>query len=154
MSFSLSNPVGIDELEAAIVASDKPRAECPITHRFTPGLYIREILIPAGTLLTSMEHRFEHPFIISQGKIEVFSENEGSVVYQAPHCGITKPGTRRALLAIEDTVWTTFHVTDETDVEKIGETILAPHHNPLLPSNDPKLEAWRSSNHQPPRIES
>lgn len=146
--------MGIDELEAAIVASDKPRVECPITHRFTPGLYIREILIPAGTLLTSMEHRFEHPFVISKGRIEVFSEAEGAVTYEAPHCGITKPGTRRGLLAITDTVWTTFHVTDETDVEKIGEAILAPHFNPLLENNDSALEAWRLSNHQPPLIES
>lgn len=153
MISDLSNPVGIDELEAAIVASDKPRVDCPVVHRFTPGLYIREIFIPAGTLLTSMEHRFEHPFVISKGRIEVFSENEGAVVYEAPHCGITKPGTRRGLLAITDTVWTTFHVTDETDVEKIGDAILAPHFNPLLPSNDPKLEAWRISNHQPPRID-
>lgn len=145
--------MGINELEAAIVASDKPRVECPITHRFTPGLYIREILIPAGTLLTSMEHRFEHPFVISKGCIEVFSEAEGAVTYEAPHCGITKPGTRRGLLAITDTVWTTFHVTDETDVEKIGEAILAPHFNPLLENNDPALEAWRLSNHQPPLIE-
>jgi hypothetical protein len=152
--FDLSNPVGIDELEAAIVASDKPRAECPVVHRFTPGLYIREIHIPAGTLLTSMEHRLEHPFVISKGKVEVYSETEGAVIYQAPHTGITKPGTRRGILAIEDTVWTTFHVTEETDVEKIGEAILAPHFNPLLASNDPRLEAWREYNHQPPKIES
>lgn len=136
----LTQPRGLDELEAAIVASDKPRAVCPVTHRFTPGLYIREIHIPAGTLLTSMEHRFEHPFVISQGRIEVFSETEGAVTYDAPHCGITQPGTRRGMLAITDTVWTTFHVTDETDIEIIGEAILAPHHNPLLESNDRRLE--------------
>lgn len=145
MISDLTNPAGIDQLEAAIVASDKPRVECPIVHRFTPGLYIREIRIPAGTLLTSMEHRFQHPFVISQGSIEVFSESEGAVTYHAPHCGITQPGTRRALFALTDTVWTTFHATNETDVEKIGDTILAPHFNPLLPSNDPSLEAWRKS---------
>lgn len=151
MISDLSNPASLDELEAAIVASDKPRVDCPVTHRFTPGLYIREILIPAGTLLTSMEHRFEHPFVISKGKVEVYSETEGAVIYSAPHTGITKPGTRRGILALEDTVWITFHVTDETDVEKIGEAILAPHFNPLLPDNNPRLEGWRKSI---PKIES
>ncbi len=145
MNLDLLNPVGIDELEAAIVASDKPRAVCPVVHRFTPGMYIREITIPAGTLLTSMTHRFEHPFVISKGKVEVCSETEGPVIYEAPHTGITPAGTRRGILALEDTIWTTFHVTDETDVEKIGEAILHPHFNPLLPSNDPKLEGWRES---------
>jgi len=146
MISDLSNIVGIDELEAAIVASDKPRVDCPVKHRFTPGLYIREIFVPAGTLFTSMEHRFEHPFVLCKGKIEVYSENEGAVIYEAPHCGITKPGTRRGVLALEDTIWITFHVTDETDVEKIGEAILVPHFNPLLPDNNPRLEAWRKSN--------
>lgn len=145
MNVDLSKPVSLDELEASIVASDCPRVDCPIVHRFTPGLYIREITIPAGTLLTSMEHLLEHPFVISKGRIRVTSETEGSVIYEAPHTGITQPGTRRALFAETDVVWTTFHVTQETDVEKIGEAILAPHFNPLLEDNSPGLEQWRSS---------
>ncbi len=123
----------IDQLEAAML--DGVPVEMPVTHRFTPGLYIREISIPAGTLLTSALHWTEHPFVISKGRIEVVSETEGRVVYEAPHTGITKPGTRRALYALTDTIWTTFHATDETDVEKICATILGPHENPLLPDS-------------------
>lgn len=111
------------------------RVEMPVTHRFTPGLYIREIHIPAGTLLTSAIHRTEHPFIISKGRIAVISENEGRVIYEAPHCGITKPGTRRVLHAETDTVWTTFHATEETDVARICAAILEPHANELLPEH-------------------
>ena len=142
---NLTNATSLDELEASLVHSGLPKAECPVTHRFTPGMYIREIFIPAGTLLTSMEHRYEHPFVISQGRIRVTSEKEGCVTYQAPHTGITRPGTRRALYAETDVIWTTFHVTEETDVEKIGQAILAPHFNPLLSDNDPALELWRES---------
>lgn len=91
------------------------------------------------------EHRYEHPFVISQGRIRVTSEKEGCVTYQAPHTGITQPGTRRALYAETDVIWTTFHVTDETDMEKIGQAILVPHFNPLLSDNDPALELWRES---------
>lgn len=135
----------LDELEAAIVHSGQPAAVCPVVHRFTPGLYIREIHIPAGTLLTTMTHKTEHPFVISKGRVRVTSETEGSVVYEAPYCGITQPGTRRALLAETDLVWTTFHVTDETDVEKIGEAICHHPENPLLPDRPQELEAWRDS---------
>ena len=145
MTTHLTNHTSLDELEASLVHSGLPKAECPVTHRFTPGMYIREIFIPAGTLLTSMEHRYEHPFVISQGRIRVTSEKEGCVTYQAPHTGITQPGTRRALYAETDVIWTTFHVTEETDVEKIGQAILAPHFNPLLSDNDPALELWRES---------
>jgi hypothetical protein len=115
----------LDELEVALARL--PRVELPVTHRFTKGMYIREIQIPAGTMLTSMTHKTEHPFVISEGAIKVTSDNEGSVIYEAPHTGITKPHTRRALHALTDVVWTTFHVTEETDVEKICEQILEPH---------------------------
>ena len=114
----------LDELEVAL--AQMPRVELPVTHRFTEGMYIREIKIPAGTMLTSMVHKTEHPFVISDGVIKVTSDNEGSVIYEAPYTGITKPNTRRALHALTDVVWTTFHVTDETDVEKICEEILEP----------------------------
>lgn len=112
----------LDELEVAMARL--PQVDLPVVHRFTPGLYIREIQIPAGTILTSMTHKTEHPFVLSRGTIMVTSENEGSQVYQAPYTGITTANTRRALKAITDVVWTTFHVTEETDVEKIGEQIL------------------------------
>lgn len=142
---ALAEKPGIDELEAAMVASDCPRVDCRVEHAFLPGIYCRQIHIPAGTLVTSMEHKFKHPFIVSKGIVEVTSATEGSVTYKAPFQGITAPGTRRALYAVTDVVWSTFHVTDETDVEKIGEAILAPHFNPLLQTNDPAREAWRTS---------
>lgn len=113
----------------------RPAVEMPVTHRFTPGMYIREIFIPAGTLLTSAIHKTEHPFVISKGRIAVISENEGRVIYEAPFTGITQPGTRRVLHAETDTIWTTFHATDETDVSKICLAILEPHVNPLLPED-------------------
>jgi hypothetical protein len=114
----------LDELEVAL--AHMPRVELPITHRFTKGMYIREMQIPAGTMFTTMTHKTEHPFVVSEGVIKCTSDNEGSVIYESPHTGITKPNTRRALHALTDVVWTTFHVTDETDVEKICEQILEP----------------------------
>ena len=131
----------LDQLEEVILAGKS--VECPVVHRFTPGMYIREIFIPAGTLLTSMEHKTAHPFVISQGRVMVSSENEGSVTYAAPFTGITLPGTRRALYAITDVIWTTFHATDLTDVEEIGKAILEPHTNPLI-ADDTKL-IWKDS---------
>jgi hypothetical protein len=39
--------------------------------------------------------------------------------------GVTMPGTKRALRIHEDTIWTTFHATELTDVAEIERTILA-----------------------------
>ena len=92
-------------------------------HRFTPGMYVRQIFIPARTILTSRIHLTEHPFVISKGDISVWTKETGTQRLKAPYSGITKPGTRRLLFAHDDTIWTTFHATDETDVEKIENII-------------------------------
>lgn len=104
-----------------------PQKLCPLQHIFTPGLYTRTIFMPAGTLLTSRIHLYEHPFVISQGVVEVRDDDGGWQSLRAPHIGVTKPGTRRVLRIIEDAVWTTFHVTNETDPEKIIEQVTYPH---------------------------
>jgi hypothetical protein len=119
----------IDALEKEL--GRLPQAELPVTHRFTPGLYAREIFMAAGTLLTSKIHKTEHPFVISKGSVSVWTEDGGVVHLSAPHTGITQPGTRRVLYIHEDTVWTTFHVTPETDVAKIEQAIIEPHDLPL-----------------------
>ena len=108
---------------------------CPVTHHFTPGLYCREIFMPKDMVITSRVHRYRHPFVVSQGKCMVYMGGQGEESWtpiSAPHFGITEPGTRRVLVILEDTVWTTFHVTNETDVEKIAADILVPYENPLL----------------------
>ena len=112
----------VDNLEQKIM--DMPPAECPVVHRFTPGLYIREILMPKGTLITSKIHLTEHPYVISKGVVDVFIEGVGWKKYAAPYTGITKPYTRRVLFIEEDTIWTTFHATDETDLAKLEEQLI------------------------------
>ena len=131
----------LDEIEARIVhhlggqvqGIGEQLEQFPLTHRFTPGMYVREIFMPAGAILTSKIHKTEHPFVVSAGRVKVLVENGEWMEIVAPYTGITKAGTRRLLVVLEDTVWTTFHVTEETDVERIERAILEPHHNPLLP---------------------
>lgn len=111
----------IDQLEEE--ASKLEQVDLPVSHVFTPGLYTRSIYMPAGVKLTSRIHLLEHPFLISKGIVSVWDGETGWVKLTAPYMGITKPGTRRVLLIHEDTIWTTFHVTNETDPDKIGMQI-------------------------------
>lgn len=116
----------IDELEA-IMLGNFPAVDCPVTHRFAEGMYIREIFMPAGIDVTSMQHKHVHPFFIMQGKVSVYSENDGVQELQAPHIGITYCGTRRILRIHEDTVWVTCHSTDirpkDASKESIDEAV-------------------------------
>ncbi len=114
--------VAADRLQSAL--EKHPKVECPVTHRFTPGLYIRELHVPHGTLVITKIHKTEHPFVVSQGKLRVLTEKGGCEIIEAPHTGITKPGTRRIALAIEDVIWTTFHPTALTDVDEIEDLII------------------------------
>lgn len=136
MSEALQMHSKIDEMEAAMAL--QPPVDCPVTHRFAPGLYIREIFIPEGTLLTSAIHKTEHPFVVAMGRIAVISENEGRVIYHAPHVGVTLPGTRRALYAETDVVWVTIHKTDKTDIDEICAELIETRENPLLPDFQPQ----------------
>jgi hypothetical protein len=112
----------------------------PIKNHFTPGLYCREIFMPKGAVVTSRVHRYRHPFVVSAGECVVYAGGAPSIDswqhITAPHFGITEPGTRRILVILEDTTWTTFHVTDKTDVEEIVKDILVDYENPLLNSGE------------------
>lgn len=122
--------------------------ECPLVHRFVPGMYIREIFMPKGkdgkeNWVTSLVHKTKHPYFILRGKVSVYSDNDGVQVLQGGDRGITMPNTRRVLLIHEDCVWVTCHPTNivpkddskeaiEEAVRLIGEQILIPYENKLL----------------------
>ena len=142
----LTSSETIHDLERAMVNSDLPTAKTHVIHRFSPGIYIREFHAPAGTLLTSAKHRTTHPFVVADGVALVMSGTEGSVRYEAPHCGITPAGTHRVLMVLEDLVWVTFHATELTDVDEIAAEILMPEENPLVPSDHPRMNLWQYRN--------
>ena len=123
-----------DSIESAI--AELPQVEFPVVHRFTPGMYIRETTLPKNTMLTTHIHITKHPYVISKGDVTV-SASDGMVRLQAPFTGITQPGTRRIIYAHEETIWTTFHATDETDVDKIKAAIFLEHWDHLeKPDNE------------------
>ena len=103
---------------------DKEDSDKLVRHFFAPGVYARELTIPAGVLLTGKIHKTEHLNIISQGVIVVVSP-EGRKIIEAPHTMVSKPGAKRVGYALEDTVWTTIHVTEETDLDIIEEQVIA-----------------------------
>ncbi len=94
-----------------------------VAHHFAPGVYARELRIPAGTLLTGKMHKTTHLNVVSAGDITVWTE-DGMKRIQAPFTFVSHPGTKRVGYAHSDTVWTTIHVTDETDLERIEAEVI------------------------------
>ena len=100
-----------------------PQAETVVTDHFADGLYARELFIPAGVCLVGALHKTNHIFTVSQGECYAVT-HEGKEHMVAPYTGQTRPGMKRVIYAVTDTVWTTYHPTDETNPEKIAEQIL------------------------------
>lgn len=113
----------IEALEAQM--RRMPQLPIETRHYFAKGLYAREIFIPRGALLTGKIHREEHLNFISQGEISVVTE-EGVKRLKAPCTIVSQPGTKRVGYAHEDTIWTTVHATEETDLEKLETKLIAP----------------------------
>jgi hypothetical protein len=120
----------IDELEARMRANGAPVTIEPI-HHFAKGIYAREIRIPAGTLLTGKIHKTQHLNVISAGYISVYCEGEPVRHVRAPFTFVAEPGTRRVGYAHEDTVWTTIHASEETDLVKLEAALILPNPAPV-----------------------
>jgi hypothetical protein len=91
-------------------------------HSFAKGIYARQILIPKGTFVTGFIHKHEGLNIVSYGKMSVVSD-EGFYIVEGPCTMVSKSGIKKAGYAIEDTLWTTIHATDETDIEKLEQEL-------------------------------
>lgn len=102
----------------------QPQADIPVKHYFSKGVYAREITIPKDTILTGKIHKEWNLNILSKGDISVLTE-EGVKRVQAPFAIVSPPGTKRIAYAHEETVWTTVHGTDETDLEEIERIFIA-----------------------------
>lgn len=112
--------------------------ECPVTHVFLPGLYIRTIFMRKGLLITSKIHVTEHRYAVLWGEVAVRME-DGVKILRGGDQGVTMPGTRRVLNIIADTLWSTFHQISEDehgDVDAIEKRIILPHENKLLSSGE------------------
>jgi hypothetical protein len=119
----------IDALETEM--KKHPAVDITEKHHFSDGIYAREIFIPAGTMLTGKIHKTDHLNIVSQGKITVATE-AGNKTVAAPYSFVAKAGTKRAGYAHTDTVWTTIHATQETDLDLIEREVITPDFGGLI----------------------
>ena len=100
----------------------------PLKHTFADGLYIREIFMPKGQIISTGIHKKEHPYFVLKGDISVLTD-EGIKRIKAPFNGITKPGTKRLIYMHEDSIWITVHATDKTTPKEVLEDVVAKDFN-------------------------
>ena len=123
----------IDRLQNAMSAM--PQAELVTEHQFSPGMYMRKLYRPAGTLIVGKVHKHPHFFLCAKGEIIAWSEN-GMKKLQAGDVIESKPGTKRVTLAVTDAIGITIHRTDKTDLDEIEAELIEPDETALFDSSN------------------
>lgn len=129
----------IARLEAKL--SPMPQIDLPLKHTFTTGVYMREIFLPKGSIVVGKIHRHDHVNFISYGDVTVLTK-DGLKRIQGPCTMVSTAGTKRALYAHEDTVWTTIHANpdEERNLDKLESFIIAKDYEALEHEKHVELE--------------
>jgi hypothetical protein len=127
----------IDSVEEVML--DMPQASCPVSHYFGPGVYIREVTIPAGALAIGHAQKLEHLNVMISGSVAMI-EGDSVKVLTAPMIFTGQPG-RKIGYAIETTVWHNIYATEERDIDKLEAMYLD------------KSPAWVAHNEAAMRLE-
>lgn len=123
----------INRLQAEMV--NMPQAEMATEHLFSPGMYMRKVFRPAGTLIVGKVHKEPHFFLCAMGEIVAWTET-GMRTLRAGDVIESKPGTKRVTLAVTDAIGITIHRTDETDLDEIETQLIEPDLTALFDSSN------------------
>lgn len=121
---------GIELVEKEFMKLEQ--VKCDVIHRFAPGQYIREVHLPAGSLVIGHHQNFEHLNIFLKGRVAMKNDDGSFTEMKAPMIFTGKPG-RKIGYIYEDVVWLNVFVTNETDIEKLENHFLT------------KSAGWRES---------
>lgn len=123
----------IDRLQAEM--AKLPQAELETEHFFSPGMYLRRVYRPAGTLIVGKVHKKPHFFLCAKGEIIAWTE-KGMRRLQAGDVVESQPGTKRVTLAVTDSIGVTVHLTDKTDLDEIEQELVEPDDLALFDSSN------------------
>ena len=144
----LSHPEKLELLEDHML--DLPQVECPVVHHFGPGIYIREVHLPAGIFAVGHAQRFEHLNIMLRGAVAMVGDDGQLKVVRAPTIFTGRPGRKFGYI-LEDTVWQNVYATDETDVDTLEATYL--DKSATWQTHDNGLTELRTALHHEDRVD-
>lgn len=108
------------------IIGQAPAVPMPVQNHFAPHVYMREIFMPAGTLIVGKMHRTEHFNIITQGVVRLINADDTISEVRAGDVFISKPGVKKVLYIVEDTRWLTVHPTDTVDDKELEAELIVP----------------------------
>lgn len=108
----------IEDIERKCLAL--PQVNMPLTHKFAPGVYLREIFMPKDTFVIGHEHKTTHFNVVLSGRASVLMDGRIAEIV-GPCSFVSTAGVRKILYIHEDMRWATVHPT--AGLEDCGENI-------------------------------
>lgn len=105
-----------------------PQIDVPVDHLFAEGLYGRPMYLKAGESVVGATHGKEHLCIVVGHCVVVDGTSRREL--EGWNAFVSHPGAKRAIVALEDTVWMTVHATKLKDVKAIEQEVLLPEDEP------------------------
>jgi hypothetical protein len=122
--------------------SEIEQVDIPLQHHFAGGIYVREILIPANTIVLGKRHRLASCNFLVSGELSLYmGEGIPSKRVRGPMIFESAPGTRKLVYSHSDVVFMNFHPTEEVDLEIIEREFIIPDHEYIDKKN---AELWLS----------
>ena len=110
-----------------------PQIAMDVFQHFCPGVYMREIHMPAGAIVTGRIHKNPCLNILLAGELEVATEH-GQKRLIAPEIFKSPAGTKRALVVIRDSIFITVHANPkdlERDSDAMADLLTVPSYELL-----------------------
>lgn len=105
----------------ALVMLEHPQAECPVTHHFGPGLYIRSVSFNPGDTLIGHDHKEPHLVMVLGGRVILLGDSPKEIdATQAPVMFTGGLG-KKVVYCLERCNWMNIfpNPDDERDIETL-----------------------------------
>ena len=136
---SISVPAGLMQQKVGVLQTELsklPQYQPDTRHYFHGGMYCREVFRHAGVLVVGAVHKKEHFYLIVFGTVAI-TDGDGNVEeVTGPYLFQSKPGTKRAVLALTDTLCMTFHALTATTIEDAEIELVEPEPDSMYSSGN------------------
>lgn len=115
--------IKIDPDALAVAMLELPQAECPVTHHFGPGVYIRTVSFKAGDFLIGHDHKQPHTVMVLRGRALVLGDSPIEYVAPAIFTGGKK---KKVVFCLEDCHWSNIfpNPDNERDIDTLEDRYL------------------------------
>ena len=98
----------------------------PLKHTFADGIYVRQMDMKAGSAVIGAIHNHLHVWFLLTGHLAVTTE-DAIEEFIAPCYVVAKPGSKRVIYAVEDSIFVNIHKNPENtkDIEKLETEIVS-----------------------------